>query len=195
MPSPEIGSRHGVQLKVHHPWFDGPAIRYVFVNADGKVAMLNDQLFVRPDAPKGIGTRVLAHQVRKAQALGISDIVAEAAGAPGSTMNGYYTWARLGFDGLIPQQVRNRLPARWRSAAYVLDLIEQPGGTDWWRANGRSYWGTFDLRERSRSMRVLQGSLYERRPERDPCTRPEAPRAAAAAHRTHSAWLQAARPR
>ncbi len=41
--------------------------------------------------------------------------------------------------------------------ADVLDLIEQPGGTDWWRANGRSYWGTFDLRERSRSMRVLQG--------------------------------------
>ncbi len=39
--------------------------------------------------PAGVGTRVLAHQVREAQALGVRDIIAEAAGASGSTLNGY----------------------------------------------------------------------------------------------------------
>ena len=162
LPSPAPDYRHGVQLRVDHPWFDGTAIRYVFVNVDGNLAMLNDQFAVRPGAPVGVGTRVLAHQVREAQALGVRDIIAEAAGAPNGGLNGYYTWARLGFDGPIPPQVAARLPTRFRWATSALDLIEAPGGAEWWKANGRTYWGTFDVREGSRSLRVLWGYTRER---------------------------------
>jgi hypothetical protein len=162
LPSPAPDFRHGVQLRVEHPWFDGPAIRYVFVNVDGNLAMVNDQFGVRADAPVGVGTRVLAHEVRAAQALSVRDIIAEAAGAPGSRLNGYYTWARLGFDGPIPARVAARLPDRFAWAISVLDLIETAGGAEWWRANGRTYWGTFDLREGSRSLRVLWGYTRQR---------------------------------
>jgi hypothetical protein len=162
LPSPAPDYQHGVQLRVHHPWFVGPAIRYAFVNVDGQLAMANDWFQVQDEAPSGVGTPVLTHQVREAQAQGFRDILAEAAGGPGSTLNGYYTWARLGFDGFIPRQIRPRLPASWRNAVFVLDLIEQPGGPAWWKANGRTYEGTFDVRASSRSVRILRSYTGER---------------------------------
>lgn len=157
LPSPAQDYQHGVQLRVDHPWFNGTAIRYLFADADGDVAMVNDWLHVRDEAPPGIGTRLLAHQAATAESLGVLYLAAEAAGSPGSTVNGYYTWARLGFDGLIPEQVRAQLPSEWRAARTVLDLIERPGGAVWWRTHGRTYNATFDLRPGSRSWRVLQG--------------------------------------
>jgi len=162
LASPATGYRHGVQLLVHHPWFMGPAVRYVFWNVDRQLAMLNDSFWVREDAPPGVGTRVFVHQVLAAQALGVGDILVEAAGALGSTMNGYYTWARLGFDGLIPVSVLRRLPPNWEDAVSVLDLIDRQGGAEWWRRNGRTFLGTFDLREPSRSLRILRGYTEEK---------------------------------
>ncbi len=162
LPSPAPDYRHGVQLRVDHPWLDGAAIRYVFEDLDGDVAMVNDWLRVRGDAPAGVGTRMLAIQAHMARSLGVLYIAAEAVGAPGSTSNGYYTWARLGFDGPLPAQLRAVLPAEWRTAQRVLDIIESPAGPQWWRAHGRRFEGIFDLRAESRSWRVLQGYTSEK---------------------------------
>src|SRR5262249_15268310 len=38
LPSPAPDYRHGVQIRVDHPWFEGTAIRYVFEDPDGDIA-------------------------------------------------------------------------------------------------------------------------------------------------------------
>jgi hypothetical protein len=124
--------------------------------------MVNEFLRLRDDAPPGVGTRMLAHQVREAQAMGVIYLYADAEGSPHGTMNGYYTWARLGFDGYIPAAVRNRLPPDSRDAVYVLDLLERPESAAWWRRHGRTFAGTFDLREGSRSLAVLRAYTESR---------------------------------
>lgn len=70
------------------------------------------------------------------------------------TCRGGRSWRRC--DGQRLVQIQTRLPFQWRSARTVLDLIERPGGAVWWRANGRGYDGTFDLRPGSRSWQVFQ---------------------------------------
>jgi hypothetical protein len=47
------------------------------------------------------------------------------------------------------------LPAAYRDATDVLDLVMRPGGAEWWRRYGRAFEATFDLREGSRSLDAL----------------------------------------
>ncbi len=136
-----------VLIRVSHPWYDGTAVRIVFRDEMGRTAMKNEVFAVRPEAPDGVGARVLAHQARKASALGVAYLEAEAAGGPGSTYVGYLVWPRLGFDGEIPHTPRRKLDLLptdhpLRGALTVLDLITRPGGREWWRVNGTSFHGT-----------------------------------------------------
>jgi hypothetical protein len=144
-----------VQIRVDHSWYDGPSFRLVYADDAGRTAIRNEYLRVRDDAPPGIGTRVLAHQVRAACALDISFLTAEAAGGPGSPTVGYDVWPRLGFNGLLPDAVRRRLPARFADATDVLDLLRRPGGRDWWWRNGRAFEASFDLADGSLSLATL----------------------------------------
>ncbi len=144
-----------IQLRLHHPWLVGPAIRYVYRDRDGRVAVRNVYLQVDDAAPPGIATRILAHQVAAAKMLGVDYLTAEAAGGPASPLIGYFVWARLGYTGPIPDRVRQRLPAVYRDAVDVLDLVTRPGGAEWWRRYGQAFEATFDLREGSRSLDAL----------------------------------------
>jgi hypothetical protein len=65
--------------------------------------------------------------------------------------NGFYTWARFGFEGEVmgPQGV-----------VKVSSLMTTPAGRTWWRTNGEAFEGTFDLNPNSLSMRVF--SEYRR---------------------------------
>jgi hypothetical protein len=127
----------------------------VFQDRDRHTAIHNEFIRVRDDAPDGIGTRLLAHQVRAARTLGVAYIATDAEGSPTGTLNGYYTWARLGFNGDVPAAVARGLPVAFRDVIDVLDLVDRPGGAAWWKANGRSFFGVFDLADGSRSLRVL----------------------------------------
>jgi hypothetical protein len=149
-------SDHGpaIQLRVSHPWLEGPALRYLYRDSAGRLAVRNEYLEVREMAPDGVATRMLAHQIRAARQLGVAYLSAEAAGGPGSPFVGYDVWPKLGYDGLIPEGVRQRLPDQFRGAVYVLDLVTAPGGADWWRRNGRGFEATFDLHDGSRSLDV-----------------------------------------
>ena len=151
----EVESRPALRLELHHAWLEGPALRVVFQDSDGDTAIYNEFMRVRDDAPDGVGTRILAHQVRAARALGVAYLAADAEGSPTGTFNGYYTWARLGFNGDVPAGVARALPQQFRDVTDLLDLLDRPGGATWWRANGRSFFGTFDLSDGSRSLRVL----------------------------------------
>ena len=144
-----------VEIRMHHRWLEGPAIRFVYRDAAGRLATRNEHLHIRDDAPEGVGTRIFAHQVRKARLLGIVYLSAEAAGGPGSTMVGYSVWPKFGFNGAIPPSVRRKLPPEYQDAGDVLDLLSRPGGFEWWQRHGRGFEATFDLRNGSLSLATL----------------------------------------
>jgi hypothetical protein len=106
--------------------------------------------------------------VAQARAAGFSQIKTNAAGdIDDPKYNGYYTWPLLGYDQPIvglPQE--NEIRQLFPQAKTIQDLYESPSGRDWWFVNGS--WLTqakFDLRDGSRSMRVLERYLNERRRE------------------------------
>ncbi len=151
----QIEGNDAVRIQTDHPWLDGPALRVVYRDGEQRTAMYNEFMRLRDDAPDGVGTRIFAHQVKAAREMGISYLVTDAEGSPAGTLNGYYTWARLGFNGEIPQQVREMLPPSLSNVSDILDLMSRVGGPRWWRANGRGFFGTFDLREGSDSLVAL----------------------------------------
>lgn len=147
-----------VRLEITHRWYAEPSFRFVYRDDDGRTAIYNESLRMREAAPRGVGTRVLAHQVRGAQRVGVAYLTLDAEGRAGSPFNGYYTWARLGFNGPIPERVRAALatgPPELRNAADILDLLALPGGVQWWRRHGSTFAGVFDLRPGSRSLTTL----------------------------------------
>ncbi len=159
--SDSVRLRDAVHVDLSHPWLDGQAIRFAFRDREGGVCLLNEFMKKREGAPQLTGARIFANQVGTARRLGVAFIAANAAGRLGGSMNGYYTWARLGFDGPISAAVRYRLPAELVGAHTVLDVMER-GGAEVWRQRGEGFEGTFDLHSGSRSMRVFRDYTLEK---------------------------------
>lgn len=151
-----------VHLRMAHPWLEGAALRYVYRDPEDRVAIRNELLIVRDEAPEGVGVRLLALQVRAARALGLAYLSAYAAGGPGSPFVGYSVWPRLGYNGPIPSAVRRRLPLEYQDARDLLDLLVRPGGAVWWRRHGTGFEATFDLGAGSRSLAVLAAYMERR---------------------------------
>jgi hypothetical protein len=68
----------------------------------------------------------------------------------------------MGFDGPIPPQVKEKLPADLSFAKSVLDVVLAPGGRQWWDENGSTFKGTFDLKAGSRSREVFKQYLQKK---------------------------------
>jgi hypothetical protein len=126
----------------------------------------------------GTGTARFSRQVKELSRVGVERIEVSAAGrgdgirgASGS-FNGYYTWARFGYDGDIPLDSAFRLrserslPESARTATKFSQLMKTKQGRDWWRINGESWHGEFDLRPGSYSRKTLAAYLRERRSKR-----------------------------
>jgi hypothetical protein len=161
------GVRDSVQIHLNHLWLEGTAVRHLYCDDGGRLAMFNEFVFFRPRAPSGVGTRLLALQVRKAISLGIEYIATDAAGGPGSAFVGYSVWPRLGFDGPIPPAARAKLdtlPAGdpLRGAQAVRELMVRPGGRAWWEANGSEFRAYFDLAAGSVSRQLLAAYTREK---------------------------------
>lgn len=127
----------------------------------------NELFSVGSDAPAGMGTRMLASQVGVASNEGFSFIETEASGGPGQTMNGYYTWPRLGFnaelmDGNLEDledhdpeaawQVRELAEAdenrMWPDApAEIFHVMAVPAARKWWEEEGHRLTAAFPLSE------------------------------------------------
>jgi hypothetical protein len=105
----------------------------------------------------GIGTKMFVTEVDQAAALGVSKITTDA--AQGMGFNGYYTWARLGYDK--PLHSYSRKPEWAPDVSSMIDLMaipataDHPSGASWWKANGREWSATFDLTPGSRSLQIL----------------------------------------
>jgi hypothetical protein len=102
---------------------------------------------------RGLGLCILHRQVAAAAALRVDRIEVVAGRRRGE--NGYYTWPRFGFEGVLPARLRRMLPLGLRKATTILDLMVCPRGRTWWRENGVTIGAAFDLLAGSRSRSVL----------------------------------------
>lgn len=120
---------------------------------------------------KGTGTKVFKSQVDAAVKAGFKYIETQAAGfglgddrdePTSSGMNGYYTWARLGYDTSMKKASANfddelnaRLKRDYPDAKNLSDIMATPSGRDWWKRYGTSVELTFDLSDNSKGRKVL----------------------------------------
>jgi len=123
----------------------------------------NNLFAVGKDAPAGVGTRMLASQVGAAEKAGFSFIETEASRS--STMNGYYTWPRLGFNASLTQEDLNDLEDHDPEAAWQVQQLAEadmnrmfedapielfhvmaiPAARKWWEDEGHSVQASFSV--------------------------------------------------
>ena len=119
------------------------------------------EFYLSDDAPEGLGTRMMATTLLTAARLGIPEVQLKAAGKPD---NGYYTWPRLGFNGVLPDSLRKAAGrAGFSGAETILDVFDRPGGREWWKANGARMEVSFTLDREGRSMKTLLNYLLEKK--------------------------------
>ncbi|CAB3752468.1 hypothetical protein LMG29542_01764 [Paraburkholderia humisilvae] len=116
---------------------------------------------------KGVATRMVALCANTATALGFRQIELQAIQSAESTTamrhNGAYTFARLGFDGAISDEVVRKLPSELKGCRRLLDLVETPSGVKFWREHADSTAMSFDLSPGSRNWAALRRYLNEKR--------------------------------
>jgi hypothetical protein len=155
------------------------ATRQFYKDKDGALAVYNEEFLVENGSPHdGHGLGLFLNQVRALREAGVARVKTQASGNfadandPEYPLNGYYTWARLGYDGQMEEQNYRGLPAHLKSALggsrSVQDLMALPGGKEAWELHGGETDMTFDLTPGSRNMKVLGAYLAERqgRPDR-----------------------------
>jgi len=143
------------QVSLHTNWKGEP---------DGTIHIHNSMFFLKPRYQgSGFGTAAFSDQVRGAFAAGANSISTMAGkgrlGRGGAAMNGYYTWATLGYDAELSQSFRRRLPPELKSAKTVQDLLETPEGERYWKDNGYMTEMNFDLTPGSPSLKRLNSYL------------------------------------
>lgn len=151
----------GVNVSLEHPDVDQWS-RTVTPSDDGTLSVSNNLFFLKPGARgKNFGTTAFADQVRGMVKEGGKEITTTAGkgGSGGDKMNGYYTWARLGYDAELTPEYRARLPESLRAAATVQDLMGTKEGASHWRDTGYMARMRFDTSPGSRSIQVLNNYL------------------------------------
>jgi hypothetical protein len=143
------------------------AYRSMFRDPDGKLVLRNDSIDVSKDSPVR-GADLFGNQVRAAKAAGVDRIETMAAGPDMEPKYvGHSVWPKMGYDGPIPDEHLEKMPADLRAkmgnSTSIQDLYATPGGQDWWHKNGGSIPLTFDLKDGSRSMRKLEDYLSTRK--------------------------------
>jgi GNAT superfamily N-acetyltransferase len=125
---------------------------------------------------QGHGAKMLVTQTRAAVKHGFDSIHVRAAGrgtgnlsqpgedivgTPQASTVGYYTWARLGFtpDAAPLMQSGGKWPG---SSVNLARMMSTKRGRDFWNRHGKSFDGTFDLKEGSVSRRVLDAYAKEK---------------------------------
>lgn len=159
------GGKGYVAIYIDH--LDYKARRTASLDKDGKKVMHNDSFFIEEHAQgSGLGTKILTDQVANLKEQGFDRIETWAAKGPG--INGYYTWARLGYDQPISafrdKRTRDRILKAYPEAKSVQDVMKTEEGRAWWSKNGANMRNAvFDLNDGSRSLKVLSAYLEERK--------------------------------
>jgi hypothetical protein len=167
------GSR--MHLYVEHPLYR--AHRVVFRDRNGILTMKNEAFALKDHAQRGrgIGTRVFARQVDGVAKLGIKSIktyaIREDASNPSDSFNGYYTWARLGYNATLRLRDKHKLLDSHNSALAALgahntvtlhELFHMSGGREHWRKHGDTIDMRFDPTPGSPHRQRLDKYLHDR---------------------------------
>lgn len=126
----------------------------------GTKSIFNEGFHMSGETGTGLGTQIFYSQVQAASQSGYKSISTEAVRADKS--NGYYTWARLGYEGNVPYagfKLREAAKAAGKETNVkeikVSEMMKTAEGRSWWKENGSSFSGTFDLNPNSQSRKVL----------------------------------------
>jgi hypothetical protein len=140
--------------------------RYIYKIGNELIAS-NSHFSTGDNSPyRGQGTDTFAHQVQALASVGVKRIETFASRLDGANgLNGYYTWPRMGYDADIPDHLRETIPKEinLKADGTLLDLFQTQAGRDWWKKHGEAIDVEFDLTPGSRSMRVLDAYLAERK--------------------------------
>jgi len=110
---------------------------------------------------KGYGTAWFDSLINEAQAAGKSEINLLASRMGDD--NGYYTWARFGFDAEIPLAWRYAIKKEgFTNVTKISDFMSSERGRAWWKANGATIEMSFDLSPNSHSMQTWKNYLEEK---------------------------------
>ena len=128
----------------------------------GEIAKEMDNEFLDIKSDKrgaGIGSKIFANQVKTAQKLGIR---LNCIAAKGNDKNGYYTWARLGYDfaresdkDTFKKLISSSDNEDIKTVKSLPELMSFPDGQKFWKENGFMFRATFDTSEGSDSMKIF----------------------------------------
>ena len=132
-------------------------------DADGSLfAYIHHAYAATGQRGKGYGVRAFLRQVNAARRLGLQRFELFAAGRPSaSDENGYYVWARFGFDAPLREIERLALSAELRGALTVNQVIQR-NGHEWWKAAGNARSMVFALSDDSEMMKTFRAYLNEK---------------------------------
>jgi len=161
-----------ISISVENDFFDRPLELVISHDSySGERRMVLKDIFLKESAPPTMGTRIFANIVAQAQAFGVSEISCFGAksvmNGKGETVegNGYYTWARLGFDTSL-DVIRNgchlQIPAEFQHCEYLSEIMETENGRKWWRENGKDVTLRFSLEKGSPHLVRLTNYLKEK---------------------------------
>lgn len=112
-----------------------------------------------------LGLRALLRQIEAGQALGVSYQSLSAIGDVDTDgLNGYYTWARYGFDAELSLDLQARLPNQYAGVKTLNELFQQ-GGAELWQQRGVPMEMVFALTPDSSMMQTLNAYLAQLRKE------------------------------
>jgi len=130
-----------------------------------KKEIINEEFLLDVDLEKGRGkgSDIFINQVEQFKKLGFEKMKTIACRTDGS-QNGYYTWARLGYDidkksmsyNEFLSIIKNSDNKEIGKCKSLLELMSFKEGREFWKKNGFTFAGVFDLKDGSNSMKVLK---------------------------------------
>lgn len=135
---------------------------------NGVVEML--EFILNPDIDKGQGkgSDIFYNQIKSFKEKGYENVITEA--AKSEIYNGYYTWARLGYDfsrGSDETEFLNLINSSSdkdiRGVGSLQELMTFDKGRKFWKDNGFAFSGTMSLLDGSKSMFILNKYMEEKK--------------------------------
>ncbi|MCW3108046.1 MAG: hypothetical protein JWQ09_2552 [Segetibacter sp.] len=122
----------------------------------------NSSLRVNEDQQKqGLGRNLLINQIISARSFKFNLLNANAAG---NTMNGFYTWGRLGYTMAFSyrEKFNELLRKNNMEERSLFELLKTKEGQKFWMKNGFTWNGIFFLGKGSENIRLLKDYLNEK---------------------------------
>jgi GNAT superfamily N-acetyltransferase len=141
-------------VRVFHPFVK---VQDLFISRDSRneIFIYFDRIELRKQFQgQGIYRNLFVRQVEEARKLNVQYFALFAEGNYGSQMNGYYSWAKFGFNAFLTKEEIADLPDFLGQARTVNDIMLFEGD-EYWRIFGTAKEMNFDVSEHSRQVEVL----------------------------------------